>query len=820
MTNLACMKNYFILFILCFHQTFAGEIDDKTVVLPARPKMWYTFSLSDVRLLPGSPFYQAMKTDQQYMLGMDVDRMLNNQRRSAGLPQKGPYPGSFQPEGTRPGDLNHYISAISLMYAQTGDDRFLERVTYIINALKEIQDRVDARTRLGDTTVKNRLYAAWQKILGGRLELSGPDEGGYPWGGTTGNDWYGIHKVMAAYRDAYLYCNNQTALQLLISRAGPVTAFVLKANPDLFDGLLDIEHGGMNEVFADLYAITGEQRYMDVSKKFNHQKVILNIADGKDVLYGRHANMQVPTFVGTARQYQLSGDEVSRKATENFLRMIYADHMSAIGGSSRYERYGLPGATTKELGYTADETCITYNMLKVALNYFESTGDLHQMDYFERALYNHILASQDRESGGVTYYTSLMPGSFKAFSKGYDLTGVWCCVGTGMENHAKYGEAIYFHNNKDLFVNLFIPSQLNWEEKGLQVAMETRFPEEDFITLTIKENKSFHDLIYLRYPVWTKRSARAWINGQPVQIEAQPGDYIRLQHPWKAGDVVKIEMPQDFHLEAAKDDPSMVAIFHGPLAMAGELGTTGMPGPDLVQHALFQYRNWSPPTADIPLLVVNKVDLDSWLQPMPDKPLHYKTVQAGWLNGKIKDLSLIPYYNMRHQRYTVYWKLYSREELALRSQVVSDEINPANPPSEKGHNLQGEKLDTSSFKDGRDFWENNRPGRLAKEGGWFSYDMKVTKKDRHYLVVTYWGSTPGNHVFDILVGKQLLQTEDLTERRPLTYYEQVYELPDEPVKAKEKITVTFRAKPGSWAGAVYGLRITSDPKQFPNYLFY
>ena len=816
------MKFYtFLLSLLFCEHLIAGEIDDKTVVLPARPKMWYTFSLQDVRLLQGSPFYQAMITDQRYMLGMDVDRMLNGERRFAGLPQKGPYPGSSQPADTRPGDLNHYLSAISLMWAQTGDQRFLERANYIISSIRECQDKIDARTRAGDTTVRRRLYGAWQKILNGHLELSGPDELGYPWGGTTGNDWYGIHKAMAAYRDAYLYCNNRTALELLIGQAASVTDFVLKANPDLFDDLLDIEHGGMNEVFADLYAITGNETYMEVSKKFNHQKVILNIAGGKDVLYGRHANMQVPTFVGTARQYQLSGDETSRQATENFLRMIYADHMSAIGGSSRYERYGLPGQTTKELGFTADETCITYNMLKVALNYFESTGDLHQMEYFERALYNHILASQDRESGGVTYYTSLMPGSFKSFSKGYDLTGVWCCVGTGMENHAKYGEAIYFHNNKDLFVNLFIPSQLSWKEKGLQLLMETRFPEDDVVTLTIKENSSFSDPIYLRYPQWAKRSARAWINGRPVSIEAQPGEYIRLQHNWKAGDVVKIEMPQDFYLEAAKDDPNMVAIFHGPLALAGELGTAGMPGSDLVRHAHFQYRNWMPPTADIPLLVVNKVDLDSWLQPVPGQPLRFQTTKAGWLNGKRKDVNLVPFYNMHHQRYTVYWKLYSAEELALRSQLVSDEINPADPANEKDHNLQGEKLDTSSFRDHRNFWENNRPGRLAREGGWFSYNMKVDKnKDRHYLVITYWGSTPANHLFDILVNKQLLQSEDLTERKPLTYYEQVYELPDELVKGKEKINVTFQAKPGAYAGPVYGLRITADPKQFANYLFY
>ncbi len=288
--------------ILCFAPIFIyihsfSQIDEKTVVLPAQPKTWQTFPLKNIRLTEGSPFYKAMQVSQQYLLGIDVERMLNRHRKAASLPEKGNYPGSNQPDDPRPGDLFHYLSGISLMYAQTGNDRFLERANYIVDELKSSWEKANPR--------QNQLQKMFAKILRGELELKAPDEFGYPWNGNVdaGNIWHGVHKEFAALRDAYLYTDNEKVFALLKKEAEPVTVFALQANPDLFDDMLDIEHGGMNEVFADLYALTGDKRYMDVSMKFNHQKVILNIANGKDVLYGRHANMQVPTFAGTARQY-------------------------------------------------------------------------------------------------------------------------------------------------------------------------------------------------------------------------------------------------------------------------------------------------------------------------------------------------------------------------------------------------------------------------------------------------------------------------------------------------------------------------------------
>ncbi len=793
---------------------FAGEIDQCTTVIPATPNYWKTFTLSEIRLLPGSPFYHAMQVSRQYLLGVDVNRMLNAMRKKAGLEPLGDYPGSNQPGGTRPGDLWHYLSGISLMYAQTGDNHFRERADYIVETYKTCFDRLPPAEGLS----RSGIDTGMEELLKGRLVLDQPDEAGYPWGGTTGNHFYGIHKLMAGLRDAYLYCNNPAALEVLVEYADPLVEFVLRVNPDLFDDYLDIEHGGMNEVMADLYAITGNQKYMEASMKFNHQKVILNIAAHNDVLFGRHANMQIPTFAGTARQYQLTGNEICKNATRNFLEIVYHDHTSCIGGNGCYERFGRPGEISKRLGYTSNETCNTYNMLKVALNYFRSTGELRHMDYFEKALYNHILASQDPESGGVTYYTSLIPGGCKSYSKGYNLEGVWCCVGTGMENHSKYGEAIYFNNGKDLFVNLFIPSKLDWKEKGLQLKMETDFPAGDIVNLSIEENTSFSKQIYIRYPSWVKRPVRIWINDKQQPVNEKAGDYIRLDHPWKKGDRIKIEIPRDFYLEPTPDDPNFAAIFFGPLVLAGELGTAGMPESDLIEFSLKNNR-WIPPTDDIPLLIVDKSNPAKWIKQVA--PSRFQIQITGKDKDKNKSLSLIPYYQMHHQRYNLYWKMFTPGEFDLRKQVVSDELNPANPQDEKAHEYKGQNDTLTHQRDYRGFWEFNRSGRMAGSGGWFAYDLRLNQDQFPvYLAVTYWGSAPEDRIFDILIDGNVLATEKLHSKYPLTFYEEIYELPDAWVEGKKEITVEFRSAPGRKTGAIYGVKITSNPDMFPNYLFY
>lgn len=792
----------------------AGEIDDKSVVISKQPKLWQTFCLSEVRLLPGSPFYHAMLVSQQYLLDADIERMLNGRRKEVGIPEKKPYPGSNQPQGTRITDWHHYVSGTSLMYAQTGDTRFLDRVNYLIDELTMLDARKDSLYRVQGKTPE----LPYAKLMKGELVLNNPDEAGYPWGGLCWIPFYWQHKEFAAYRDAYLYCNNTKALRLWIKQAEPVTEFILKVNPDLFEGFLDMENGGINAVFADLYALTGDERYMAASMKLNHQKVILNIANGKDVLYGRHANFHLPAFEGTARQYQLTGDEVCRKATQNFAEIYYKDHMNCIGGNGCYERFGRPGEITKRLGSTSSETCNTYNMMKIALNTFESTGDLRHMDYFERAIYNHILASQDPETGGVTYYTMLLPGGFKSYSDRFNIEGIWCCVGTGMENHSKYGEGIYFNNHQSLYVNLFIPSELNWKEKNLHLKQETDFPQGDCTTLTILESGSYDHPIYIRYPHWAGREVSVRINGEEYPLHARAGEYIRLQHPWKTGDRIQVEMKQTFRLEAAPDDPFMNVIFRGPVAYAAQLGSDHIPN----DHIKFSRQNNAfRPLDDIPLFIVNKMDLESWLKADKAIPQAYRTQKAGILNGKPKDVLLRPYYQTHHQRYSLYLNMYTPEEMAYRKRVVSDELRTSSDTDEKAHRLMAEKSEKAPQAVLSNVWEATRLGRMTDTDGWFSYQVKVNPDaTQNYLVVTYWGTGQENHDFDILIDGQKIATECLMNKHPLTFYEEIYKIPADMTDGKEKVTVRFQSHPGKKAGAVFALKVTTEPDLFPGYSFY
>lgn len=331
----------------------------------------------------------------------------------------------------------------------------------------------------------------------------------------------------------------------------------------------------MTEIMTDVYALTGDKRYMLTAERFNHINVIYPVANGEDMLFARHANDQIPKFVGAAREYGFFQKDIYDRAAVNFWNMVIRDHTMVIGGNGCYERFGLPGEESKRLDFTSAETCNTYNMLKLTKELFMLHGDCKYLDYYERALYNHILASQNSDAPGcVTYYTSLMPGLLKQYSSPFN--SFWCCVGTGMENHYKYAESIYFRNDKQLLVNLFIPSSLSWKEKGLRLTMRTRFPESDTISVTIDDAGRFGGSLMFRYP-WVAGDASVTVNGRKADTEAVKGEYIRLTNPIHTGDIIRIVLPQRLYIDMAEDEPHFGSLMYGPLVLAGDLGNDNMP---------------------------------------------------------------------------------------------------------------------------------------------------------------------------------------------------------------------------------------------------
>ena len=332
----------------------------------------------------------------------------------------------------------------------------------------------------------------------------------------------------------------------------------------------------MNDMFANLYAVTGDPDHMDLARAFEHRAVLDPLARGEDALDGLHGNTQIPKAIRAARQYELTGDTRYRDIATSFWDRV-ANHRSyVIGGNTYDERFFPIDEFSQQLGTVSAETCNTYNTLKLTRHLFSWAPSTETMDFYERGLFNHILGSQDPDTGMVMYYCPLRPGSFKTFSTPDD--SFWCCVGTGLENHAKYPDTIYFHDDDSLYVNLFIASELTWTDKGLVVTQHTEFPDEDTTRLTIQADAPVTMALKIRYPGWATDGMQLSINGDTRPVDDAPGTYVTVEREWQSGDTVLVRLPMSLQPETMPDDPTTFALLYGPVVLAGDLGTTGLDG--------------------------------------------------------------------------------------------------------------------------------------------------------------------------------------------------------------------------------------------------
>ncbi len=589
------------------------------------------FRLEDVRLLDG-PFKHAMLKDAEYLLRLDADRLLSGFRKEAGLKPKAEAYGGWESMTIAGHSLGHYLSACALMFAATGDVRFRERVNYIIAELDECQ-RSNGNGYVAAIPNGKKIF---QEVSAGDIRVKPFDlNGGWV-------PWYTLHKLFAGLLDVHRYLQSKQALGITVKLADWAGTTVAKLNEEQFQRMLGCEHGGMNEVLAELYARTGNEKYLQLSRRFHHKAVLEPLASREDRLQGLHANTQIPKLIGLARRYELTLDAGDKTAAEFFWQRVVRHHTYVNGGNSDGERFGPPDKLSDRLSANTSETCNTYNMLKLTRHLFEWNASAEYADYYERALYNHILASQDPNDGMVCYYVPMKAGSKKLYSKPFD--DFWCCVGTGMENHAKYGEAIYFRNRNTLWVNLFIPSEMNWREKGLSIRQETRYPEGDKINFTVKAQRPTNFSLRLRYPVWANNVSVA-VNGRPETITAKPGSFIEIKRTWKAGDRVELTIPMSLRLETMPDNPRRVAILYGPTVLAGELG----PEDDGTSVSL------------IPALMTGDRPVSEWIKPAAGS-ITFQTASAGRPN----EFKLYPFYRMHHKRYAVYWDLLNEQQWVER----------------------------------------------------------------------------------------------------------------------------------------------------------
>jgi|SRR6187402_142645 len=594
------------------------------------------FGLDEVLLLDG-PFLLASRRSQSYLLSLEPDRLLHNFRANAGLRPKGEVYGGWEsaPCWTeihcQGHTLGHYLSGCSLMYGSTRDVRFKERADYIVSELRDCQ--IAGRTGLLTAFPEGNLLM--NAVLAGR--------------NYSGVPWYTLHKIYAGLRDASLHTNNPVALEVLTRYSDWAVAATATLTDAQFQKMLDEEHGGMNEVLTDVYQMTQDIRYLDLARRFCHRSILDPLAESRDHLDGLHANTQIPKVIGFHRLYQQTGQKKYLAASTFFWRTV-VNTRSFVNGNHGDEEHFFPVADFDRHVFSAktSETCCDYNMLKLTRMLFHFDPRASYTDFYERALYNDILASQDPHTGMVTYFQGNRPGYRKIYCT--PLDSFWCCTGSGMENHAKYGDTIYSRSVACLYVNLFIPSMVTWK-KRVTLTQTTQFPEQPGTKLQWKTSQPVELTLKLRHPYWC-RTATVRINGKLVAESNHPSSYIELKRIWRDADIVELDLPMELRTVPLPGDASIVAFMYGPIVLAGEFGSGGIaPGEDLnINERLygsFLNTSYMPPT-----LAGDAVTLVQRARPA-GSPMTFNVPSS----SPSTQIHLVPYFKIAHQRYTTYWKL-------------------------------------------------------------------------------------------------------------------------------------------------------------------
>ncbi len=752
------------------------------------------FSLRDVRLLDG-PFKHAQQLDLNYLLSLEPDRFLHNFRTNAGLEPKAPIYGGWNSGHA----FGHYLSALSMMYQSTGDARIKQKLDYSVAQLAECQ----AKAPDGYVPDIPEGRAMFNDVKAGKG--NGTHRGWVP--------WYTMHKIFAGLRDTYLLTGNAQAKDVLVKLGDWEIDTTKNLSDEQWQVMMTQEHGGMAEIMADIYALTSDTKYLDSAKHWTDRQVFDPAAQGRDALTGFHANTQIPKFIGYERIYDLTGDADYGKAADFFWQTIVQNRTFAIGGNSDHEHFFDPTDTKSHLSSETAENCNVYNMLKLTRALYENTpAQAKWMGYYERALFNQILSSQDPVKGGFNYLNSLKPGGFKVYSN--PTTAFWCCVGTGMENHSKYGDTIYFHDANSLYVNLFIASTLNWRDKGVTLTQNTRFPDEDTTRFTVQVAKPTRFALNLRQPQWTS-GAKLLINGKAQTMVA--GGYQTVDREWKNGDTVSWQLPMSLHSEALTDSPKQRALLFGPIVLAADLGREGLDKISDYVDDQTQYSNF--PAPDVPSLV-SGIDFEKsndWaksLKRVPGENLAFTLADLPKnSDGTPTTLKMIPFSRAQHIRYNVYWNTFSPAEFGQQQAKIAasgartrelatrtlDEFRPNEQQSEQDHALKSQNSHAGNF--------GNMSWRDASEGGFFEFDLKAQPDAKQELLVTYWGSDSGNRNFDILVNGQKIGSQTLLNNKPNEFFDVTYPIPAELTQGLSKVTIRFQAKPGENAGGVFGARI-------------
>lgn len=781
-----------------FHVVFCGVLLFSNI--QAQDKLYpNTFPLGDVTLLDG-PFKNARGLNIQTLLKYDVDRLLAPYRKEAGLPAKASsYPNWSGLDGHIGG---HYLSAMAINYAATGNSDCKQRMEYMISELKACQEA---------NALNN---SAWGNGYAGGVPNSSAIWSTLKTGNFTAYraawvPWYNLHKTYAGLRDAWLYGANEDAKTIFLKFCDWGINITSALTDAQMESMLDTEHGGMNEIFADAYQMTGDAKYLTAAKRFSHKLLLNAMAAGNDILDNMHANTQVPKAVGFQRIAERSGENTYARAGSFFWETVTSKRSLAFGGNSRNEHFPSASACIDYVTVVeGPESCNSNNMLKLTEDLFRVNPLAKYADFYERALYNHILSTQHPVHGGYVYFTPARPRHYRVYSA--PNQAMWCCVGTGMENHGKYNQFIYTHQDDSLYLNLFIASELNWKAKGIKIKQETHFPDEDRTKLTVIEGSSEFKLM-IRYPSWVAAGAlKVVVNGYTLSYTAQPSSYIAVDRSWTTGDVVGIILPMRTRLEQLPNVSTYVAFMHGPILLGAKMGTENLVGL-VADNSRWGHIASGPmlPVNQAPIIVEDdRSKIADKLVPIEGKPLAFTAPALHIVNSQ-NNLELEPFYKIHDSRYMMYWMALTNSQYqafldstaagSLEKRTI-DSVATGEQQSEADHAMQ--TLNSYSGSHMGEFW------RDARNGGYFSYSLKTNGETTLSLMVRYWGNEYGNRTFDILIDDVKLVTENLTGKWNVSEFRNVeYAIPDPMVEGNDQIRVKFQAPSNGYAGGAFYLRL-------------
>ncbi len=758
----------------------AGDARD---LLPPRAT---SLPLADVRLAP-SPFKNAVDVNLRYLLSLEPDRLLHHFLKGAGLEPRAPVYAGWESDTIAGHTLGHYLSALALIHAQTGEEEPKRRTAYIVDELARAQaKRGDGYVGALQRKRKDKTVVDGQELFA-ELMRGEINSGGFDLNGSW-SPLYTVHKLFAGLLDAHQLCGNGKALDVAVQLGGYFEKVFAALDDARLQQVLACEYGGLNESFAELSARTGDRRWLALAERIHDDKVLGPLARREDQLANLHSNTQVPKLVGLARIHELNGKPEPATAARFFWERVTQHHSYVIGGNSDREYFFAPDTISKHITEQTCEHCNSYNMLRLTRHLFAWQPDGALFDYYERTHFNHILAQQHPSTGMFTYMTPLMSGAAREFSK--PTEDFWCCVGSGMESHSKHGESIFWEGADTLFVNLYIPASASWRSRQAKLSLDTTYPIEGAATLRLDElRKPGRFAVALRVPAWAT-SAAVTVNGKTVQ-PMRAGGYAIVSRRWKAGDSVAIQLPVALRVEATRDDPDTIALLRGPLVLAADLGTGAS---DL--------------TAVAPALVGD--DVLAGFREVGGTPAVYEVPAGAARPGALR---VAPFYGLYDRRTAVYFRHFTaaswereqatyvadqarQRDIAARSVDVMHlgEMQP-----ERDHNLASELSYPVSYR--------GFNGRDARSGGYFEFDMKV--KPGVVLQATYWGDERRRE-FDIEIDGQKLARQVLAEDKPGQFFDVEYPVPEALIRGKSTVRVRFAPLPKNTAGPVFGVRVCTD----------